>query len=78
MILKKKRKPWLLVKLEALERRCPASHFKRPALDDDLERRRAGYRGEQSLDYHLSFLDSTVFRILHDIRLLNHLKMYYF
>lgn len=56
-------------KLEALLRRLPKNHVKRKEIEEQLARRMAGYRGEQSLDYYLSFLTKKNYIILHDLRL---------
>jgi len=56
---------------EALIRRIPAAHPQRSTIEGDLAKRRAGYRGEQSLDYYLSHLPDKEFTILHDLRLFN-------
>ena len=55
--------------LDALDRRLPTTHPKKLSIKEELHRRKAGQRGEQSLDFHLSFLDKNQVFILHDIRL---------
>ncbi|MCP3740489.1 nuclease-related domain-containing protein [Rossellomorea sp. BNER] len=69
MILKPRKKPKHIHKLEALLRRLPRDHPKREILSESLNKRMAGYKGEQSLDYPLSFLSNQKFRIFHDVRL---------
>lgn len=76
MIRKKRRKPIKLLKTDALLRRVPEEHPKRSDIENDLARMKAGYHGEQALDYHLSFIDRDRFLILHDLRL--HDKIHYF
>lgn len=76
MIKKERFYPLSALKLEALLRRLPATHEKRPLIERDLAKVLAGYRGEQSLDYHLNFLDNEQYMIFHDVRL--PLKNYYF
>jgi hypothetical protein len=57
---------------EALLRRLPKNHPKRPVVKEDLWKRSAGYSGEENLDYHLKFLNSsTTYTVFHDIRLRN-------
>lgn len=67
LISKKRSVPLILKKEEALLRRLPDSHPQYPAISASLARRRAGYKGEQSLDYHLNQLDRTS-HIFHDLR----------
>ncbi|CAM3544699.1 nuclease-related domain-containing protein [Aeromicrobium ponti] len=69
MILKERKIPLLIRKLEALLRRLPPLHPKIPLINEDLNKRIAGYKGEASIDFHLDFLDSKGFFIFHDIRL---------
>ncbi|MCD7034503.1 NERD domain-containing protein [Metabacillus sp. GX 13764] len=69
MIIKERTKPVVLLQLEALLRRLPGNHRKRPLIEADLARYAAGYSGEKSIDYHLSFLPEKEFTILHDLRL---------
>ena len=76
MIRKKRRKPVKLLKTGALLRRTPEEHPKRYDIEQDWLKLSAGFKGEQSLDYHLSFIDPEPFLILHDLRL--HVKIHYF
>ncbi|MCD7035399.1 NERD domain-containing protein [Metabacillus sp. GX 13764] len=69
MIIKERTKPTVMLQLEALLRRLPAQHRKRSQIEADLARYTAGYNGEKSIDYHLSFLPEKEFFILHDLRL---------
>ncbi|MFK3939832.1 nuclease-related domain-containing protein [Alkalihalobacillus sp. NPDC078783] len=66
MTLKKRVIPWKLQQLRALERRIKTLPAK---LNEELQLYEAGYRGEQNLDYHLSFLKGDEYQILHDLRL---------
>ncbi|MCA1029570.1 NERD domain-containing protein [Bacillus timonensis] len=68
MIKKERDIPLKLRKLEALQRRLPKTHIKREEVDTQFARSKAGYLGEQSIDYHLDFLDKD-YLILHDLRL---------
>ncbi|NMH71506.1 NERD domain-containing protein [Bacillus sp. RO2] len=69
MIIKPLEKPLTIRKLEALLRRIDKNHPKRPQIEQDLAKRMAGYKGEQSMEYHLSFLDERKYYILHALRL---------
>jgi hypothetical protein len=69
-VIKKHRKPSIkLRQLEALFRRLNTSHYRRKDVEDDLFKARAGYKGEQQLDYDLTFLRNHEFLILNDLRL---------
>ncbi|MBS2970501.1 NERD domain-containing protein [Metabacillus sp. KIGAM252] len=69
MIRKERKIPIKILKLEALLRRLSKAHLKYPLIKEDLSKIKAGYRGEQSLDYYLSFLSNEKYHILHDLRL---------
>ncbi|MFY4775637.1 nuclease-related domain-containing protein [Metabacillus sp. RGM 3146] len=69
MLAKKRVKPIIILQLEALLRRLPANHSKVPEIEKELAKRRAGFRGEQSVDYYLSLLNEEKFDIFQDIRL---------
>ncbi|WP_226036302.1 nuclease-related domain-containing protein [Aquibacillus saliphilus] len=71
MILKQNTIPLRITQDETLLRRLPNFHPKRTAIEDDLSRRTAGYRGEQALAYQLQRLPDDRFTILQDIRLQN-------
>ncbi|HEY4551952.1 MAG TPA: nuclease-related domain-containing protein [Bacillaceae bacterium] len=71
MIIKEREIPLRVLKLEALARRLPDSHPKMPNILRELANRKAGYRGESSLDYHLSFLQNKEYLILHGLRIQN-------
>ncbi|MEK5389662.1 nuclease-related domain-containing protein [Margalitia sp. FSL K6-0131] len=71
MIVKERDFPIQIKKLEALQRRIPHFHPKMPDILNKLARRRSGYKGEESIDYHLSFLDDKKYHILHTLRLRN-------
>lgn len=78
MIVKKKTVPILIRKLEALNRRLSRTDLRRLVVLEDLNRRKAGHRGEGSIDYHLSFLDERRYHVLHDLRLLNNFGLHHF
>ncbi|MGD6894708.1 nuclease-related domain-containing protein [Bacillus infantis] len=70
MIAKKRVVPLKIRQLEALLRRLPPNHPKIPLIEQDLIKRRAGYRGEKNVDYHLSFLPDE-YLIFHGLRLVH-------
>ncbi|WP_243290275.1 nuclease-related domain-containing protein [Bacillus sp. FJAT-47783] len=67
MILKERKIPLKLQALESLLRRIPVNHRQREAIENDLIKRKAGYKGEKNLDYYLSFYDHDGIYILNDI-----------
>lgn len=69
MIKKERKIPLKIEKLEALLRRLPVGHAKRNRVEDELSKSLAGFKGEQSLDYFLSFLPEKETQIFHDLRL---------
>jgi hypothetical protein len=71
LIVKERTIPIRIQKSEALLRRLPKNHIKRQEIEEDLRKRWAGYRGEQSVDYYLGKLPEKDFLIFHGIRLSN-------
>lgn len=69
MIIKPRVYPLYIKKLEALQRRLLSEHPKFELIKESFGKRIAGYKGEQSLDYHLGFLAEHQYHILHDVRL---------
>ncbi|BCB04208.1 nuclease-related domain-containing protein [Bacillus sp. KH172YL63] len=70
MIAKERETPQKLVKTEALIRRLqPLNHPKRPIIEQDLKKRKAGFNGEKAVDYHLSFLSDKKYMIFNDLKL---------
>jgi hypothetical protein len=69
LIVKKRTIPLKILILEALLRRLPKNHVKRPQIIKELSRRWAGYKGEASLDFYLRSLDEKKYLILHDLNL---------
>ncbi|TCJ04725.1 nuclease-related domain-containing protein [Cytobacillus praedii] len=69
MIVKPRKIPLSIRKLEALIRRLPPYHPKLPLISDELNKKMAGYKGESSLDFYLGFLDPKQYFIFHDLRL---------
>ncbi|MBM6616373.1 nuclease-related domain-containing protein [Bacillus suaedaesalsae] len=76
MIVKERNIPLRMLKLEALLRRLEEHHPKRPQILEELARRKAGYRGEQALEYYLTYLSSEKYSVLQDLRLIH--KEHYF
>jgi hypothetical protein len=68
--------PIKILKLYALLRRILPNHPLRQDIEAELMKIEAGYKGELSLDYHLSFLPDKEYIILHNIRL--SYKTFYF
>lgn len=71
MIIKERTIPEKILILEALLRRLQKTHPKIPQIESELAKSYAGYRGEQSIDYHLTFLPEKDYLILQDLRLSN-------
>ncbi|MEH7236796.1 nuclease-related domain-containing protein [Bacillus sp. JJ1562] len=69
MIKKELEIPLRLRKLEALIGRLSESHPKYQELSDEFGRRMSGYRGEQSLQYYLTFLNENNYFIFNNLRL---------
>ncbi|WP_159462070.1 NERD domain-containing protein [Salirhabdus sp. Marseille-P4669] len=60
--------PLIIRMLEALLRRLHPNHNKRPKIVEEYNNRLSGYRGEQSLNFHISFLNKEYF-VFKDLRL---------
>lgn len=71
MIIKERKIPIRILMLEALERRLPLNHSKTGKIKEDLAKRKAGFHGEESLDYYLKKLPQKEYLILNDLRLIN-------
>lgn len=76
MIKKERTVSGFIVKLEALVRRMPEMEPGRERAISQLNKRRAGYSGEQKLDYYLNFLDEKEYWIYHGLRLSNGSQFY--
>jgi hypothetical protein len=61
--------PIEIKRLEALNNRVKKLHPKKALIYSSFKRRMAGFIGEQSIDYYLSFLIEKDFIILHGVRL---------
>ncbi|QDP39892.1 nuclease-related domain-containing protein [Radiobacillus deserti] len=69
MLIKNRQVPLRMKMDEALLRRLPANHYKRKIIEEDFAKRKAGYDGEQAIDYFINRLPSHIFHIFHDLRL---------
>lgn len=69
MIIKPCSVPLLTLTEEVLLRRLLLNHQKRAEILSNLKKGWSGYRGEQNLSYHLSFLPEKEYFIFHDVRL---------
>ncbi|MEL3972523.1 nuclease-related domain-containing protein [Rossellomorea oryzaecorticis] len=69
MIIQDRDIPRVILKLQALLRRLPLNHPKIQVIVDELNRRSAGHKGEEALDYPLSLLDPKKYLIFHGLRL---------
>lgn len=69
MIIKPLVVPDLLLQTEALNRRIVISHAKKEIIKRNARNLRAGYNGELSLDFPLSFLSHQKYLIFHNLRI---------
>ncbi len=69
MIAKHRTVPRRILVNEALLRRTSPTHPKRQDILKDLLIKRAGFKGEQEMDYYLSLLNENDFHILQDLRI---------
>ncbi|MBM7648716.1 ribosomal protein L37AE/L43A [Bacillus ectoiniformans] len=76
MIIKEREIPLSILKCQALLRRLPPDHPQYPFIQENLRKQIAGYRGEQAIDFPLSYLDEKTYSILHSTRLKG--KQHYF
>jgi len=77
LIKKERKKPIKLKKLAVLKKRLYKNHPKWPIVAESLAKGEAGFRGEVSLDYQLTFLPDNNYYIFHDLRLKDE-KLRYF
>lgn len=78
MIIKERQYPVKAKKLEALRRRLKDNHDQAPLIEQEYAKILAGYRGEQSINYFLSFLPQEQYHIFHDLRLPSLQNEYFF
>ena len=69
MIAKKRSMPKEVRVYEAIVRRLPINHPRKAEFENKLSRKRAGFKGEKELDYHISQIDHSQLTILHDLRI---------
>lgn len=67
--MKKRTIPQRIIVNEALLRRIPPNHPKRQEILKDLLIKRAGFKGEQDMDYYISLLNEDDFHIFQDLRI---------
>ncbi|PGS55999.1 nuclease-related domain-containing protein [Bacillus sp. AFS041924] len=77
MIVKERKTPMMLLKLEALLRRIPKKHSMRSIIESDFMKIKTGYNGEKKIDYYLDVLSMKEYNILHNIRLENEEKQFF-
>ncbi|MCA1061537.1 NERD domain-containing protein [Rossellomorea aquimaris] len=78
MICKELKIPIILEKTEALLCRTPHNHPQMSLIEKDFKKRRAGYNGESTVYYHLTFLKDKKYKIFYNVRLpifSNHFQM---
>lgn len=78
MILKELTPPIITEKLKVLMQRLPTNHPKRKQIEEEYRKISSGFKGQQSLEYYLSFLPHEHFCILHDVRLASPQGNYFF
>ncbi|WP_163971138.1 NERD domain-containing protein [Oceanobacillus halotolerans] len=69
MIIKSHDFPCQLLQTEALDRRLPSYHPQKDNVSSKAKILRAGFHGEQSLDFPLSFLPKDKYLIFHNLRI---------
>jgi len=69
LIVKKRTVPREMTIYEAIVRRFPINHPRKAEFERKLSRKRAGYKGEKELDYHISQIDHAKYTIIEDIRI---------
>ncbi|WP_176167231.1 nuclease-related domain-containing protein [Mesobacillus jeotgali] len=69
MIAKNRLIPREIIIYEAILKRLPLNHPRKAEFENKLSLKRAGYKGEKELDYHISQIDHSKLTILHDLRI---------
>lgn len=69
MIIKPREKSLTLQQYEAILNRIDQANPKKSLIESDYRKYEAGFRGEMSSDYPLSFLDEKKYYIFHELRL---------
>ncbi|MCF6138687.1 nuclease-related domain-containing protein [Pseudalkalibacillus berkeleyi] len=62
-------KPIKMLQNEVLLRRLVMTHPKRPVIEADLSKLKAGFKGEQTSDYYVSLLPQNIYHLLPGLRL---------
>ncbi|MDZ5711273.1 nuclease-related domain-containing protein [Jeotgalibacillus haloalkalitolerans] len=70
MIIKQREMPKHIKTLQCIARRMPDFHPKKPLVAEELYKQIAGYQGEKSSDYYISYLEPAPL-VLYNIRLRN-------
>ncbi|MEH7391820.1 nuclease-related domain-containing protein [Bacillus sp. JJ1474] len=71
LIVKERTIPLKILACEALLNRLPPNFEKRPLIEKDLAKRKAGFRGEVATDYYINILTDKEFTIVKNLRLSN-------
>ncbi|WP_018922093.1 nuclease-related domain-containing protein [Salsuginibacillus kocurii] len=69
MIFKKRTSPLYLLQLQALLRRLPNTHLAYPKVEYEHAKQMKGHRGEEAVEYYLSFLPKDTYSVFHNVRL---------
>lgn len=69
MFIKELEKSQKLIEAQAIDRRIPINHIKRPELEKKLRILISGYQGEKTLNYYLSLLPKDKYHIYQGLRL---------
>ncbi|RJR05606.1 NERD domain-containing protein [Candidatus Parcubacteria bacterium] len=77
MIVKEREKSLYLIKLEKVIARMTEENLKYPLVYKEFMNHQAGYRGEQAVDYYLTFLPKKEYLIFNGIRLEDSLKRFF-
>ncbi|WP_129077958.1 nuclease-related domain-containing protein [Anaerobacillus alkaliphilus] len=77
MIDKERKIPYKVMVLEVLLARLSVHYPNRGYIEGELGKAIAGWRGEQAIDYYLTFLPKEKYRILHDLRLEDNEKRFF-
>jgi hypothetical protein len=69
LLLRDRPIPLKILEFEALLPRLVPFHEAKPLIELDLKKRKAGFNGEKTVDYHLSFLTGKTYWFFYDVRL---------
>ncbi|QKS72638.1 NERD domain-containing protein [Paenalkalicoccus suaedae] len=76
MIIKHRKTPAFFPQYESLLRRLQTNHPMYQRIEEQFSQYKAGFAGEKSVDYPLSFLSASTYHIFHQVRL--HSQDHYF